>query len=152
MSNRCSVLIDAPRDKVFEWIYKPELCQQWLPNIIEHEILEKTDKEIGSRAKQVYLENGKRMEMISEVTEFEQDKMIRCFISGLIFDLDVKYILEDVDKGTKVSQEFELFFKGFFMRFMMKIMMPMMKKTSNKQSETSFEKLKGLIEADLAVS
>jgi uncharacterized protein YndB with AHSA1/START domain len=149
MKNCYTIEIDAAPEAVFRFLDNPDNGMKWLPNITENENLEETDEKVGSRFRQVYVENGRRMEMFGTITEYEQDRRMAMEITGDLFDLDVDYRLEDLDGRTKVIQNSEVHFKG-----MMKIMGFFMglfsKLSSKKREDPSFAKLKELIEAENA--
>ena len=129
MKNTDSIQIDAPRARVFTLINDPESLKQWIPNLIENDIIVNTEAGVGSKFRQVYLENGRRMEMEGVVTAYEQDRHLACHIRGKPFDLLVEYQLEDISGGTRLTQDSEVIFKSLPMQVMGFFMKPMMKKT-----------------------
>ena len=147
MKNTYSLEIDATPEQVFLWLDDNERLMKWLPNIVENENLEVTDDNVGSTFRQVYLEKGRRMEMHGTVTAYERNRRLACEITGDAFDLDVDYLLEDVDGRTKLTQYSEVHMKGFF-RIVGFLMGPIIKKTSSNQADGSFTKLKQLVEEE----
>ena len=147
MKNTYSLEIDAAPEQVFLWLDDNERLLEWLPNIVENENLEVTDNKVGSTFRQVYVENGRRMEMHGKVTAHEPNRRIRCEITGDSFDLDVDYLLEDLGGRTRLTQYSEVHMKGFF-KIVGFLMGPFMKKASSNQADGSFNKLKQLVEAE----
>lgn len=143
--------INAQADQVFHWLNDPDCLMKWIPNLIENEQLINTENKIGSTFRQVYLENGRRMEMTGEVIEFEQGRVISCAMKGEMFDLDVHYLLEEVGLRTKVIQNSEIKMKGFF-KVIGFFMGPFMKKGASKQQANFFQTLKKLVEDDAGFS
>ncbi len=141
------VEINAKADKVFHWISDPGRLLKWIPNLIENEQLINTENKIGSTFRQVFLENGRRMEMTGEVIAFEQDKTIGCAITGDMFDLEVYYFLEDFGERTKVVQTSKVKMKGFF-KVIGFLIGPFMKKGASKKTAKFFLVLKKLVEED----
>ena len=89
MKNSTTIDIGAPPDRVFYWLDDAQRVMQWLPNIVENEDLEVTENRVGSTLRQVYLENGRRMEMHGVVTGYEPNRRLACDITGDVFDLSV---------------------------------------------------------------
>jgi uncharacterized protein YndB with AHSA1/START domain len=147
MSNTYSIDIDAPPARVFKWIYDADLNRQWLPNLVEVEVLKKEPQGLGSRFRQVYMENGRRMEMTGTVTGYEQDRYLACEITGP-FLLNVDYRLDDLGGRTRVTQHSEIQFRSFAMKLLGALMKPLMRKMAEKNAGASFGKLKQLVEAD----
>jgi len=146
MKNTYTIEIDAPPEDVFYFLEEGERLKDWLPNLIEHEDLEITENKVGSTARQVFLEGGRRMEMIGTTTAFEADRRLAAEVSGKAFDLLVDYHLEDLGGRTSVRQDSEARFKGF-LRIVGPIMVLFMKKSAQKNLDETFSKLKELAEA-----
>ena len=145
MQNSYSIEIDTTPERVFYWIEDAERVMQWLPNIVENEDLDVTENHIGSTFRQIYLENGRRMEMHGVVTAYEANRRLAADISGKAFNLSVGYHLEDLGGRTRLTQDSGVKFKGLF-KILGPLMMPFMKKSAMKSLEDSFAKLKHLAE------
>ena len=59
MKNTYTLEIAAPPERVFNWIYDGDRLLQWLPNLVENEVLRAERNGIGSRFRQIYVENGR---------------------------------------------------------------------------------------------
>ena len=146
MKNTYSIEIDAPPADVFYFLENGERLTEWLPNLIEHEDLEITENKVGSTARQVFLEGGRRMEMMGTTTAYEANRRLAAEVSGKAFDLMVDYKLEDLNGRTRVTQDSEVRFKGF-LRFLGPVMILFTKKSAQNHLEETFGKLKALAEA-----
>jgi uncharacterized protein YndB with AHSA1/START domain len=147
MKNTYSLEIDAPPERVFACIYDGEHLKQWLPNLVENEVLVAEERGVGSKFRQVYLENGRRMEMVGDVVGFERNRFLACAIRGQSFDLSVEYRLENLGGRTRLTQVSEVRFNGVPMRMMSVLLRPLIKKASQKQLDSGFAKLKKLAES-----
>ena len=98
-----TTIIDAPASIVFLWLEDKDRLQKWVPNLIEDQTLADTPDKIGSRFRQVYLENGKRMEMVGEITDYVENERMRVDISGDMFDLDVDYTLKQLSETQTIG-------------------------------------------------
>ena len=99
---------------------------QWAKGVVENEDLEVKEGGVGSTFRQVYEENGRKMEFQGKTTAFEKNRRVRVFLTGKMFDLDVDYHLEDLGGRTRLTQDSEVQFKGA-MRFMAPVMTLFMK-------------------------
>jgi|GEM_PF-1727470 len=148
MKTSKTTIIDAPAKIVFLWLEDKDRLRQWIPSLVEDEPLVETPEKIGSKFRQVYLENGKEMEMTGEITAYVQDECLRAYITGKMFDLDVDYILKSTsDTQTELTQDSEIKLKGFF-----KVMWPLMalmSKLSKKDPQAeAHARLKEMAEAE----
>ena len=122
MKTSKTTIIDAPAKIVFLWLEDDERLRQWIPSLIEDEPLIETPEKVGSTFRQVFLENGKEMEMTGEITAYAENERIRVFMSGKMFDLDVDYVLRALTpEQTEVTQDTVIKMKGF-----LKLMAPIM--------------------------
>jgi uncharacterized protein YndB with AHSA1/START domain len=147
MKNTNAVAIDASPARVFELLNDSESLKQWIPNLVEDEVTSRTDTGVGTKFRQVYLENGRRMAMEGEVIAYEKDKYLACEIRGESFDLVVDYSLQAQGDGTLLTQNSEILFKSTPMKIMSVLVKPLIRKAMNKQEVEQFSRLKALAEA-----
>lgn len=148
MKTTMKTVIDAPASTVFLWLEDDERLRQWIPNLAEDEPLVETPEKVGSRFRQVFLENGKEMEMIGEITRFLQDERLQVFMTGKMFDLDVDYVLKPLStEQTELTQESEIKMKGFF-KLMTPLMILMSKFSKNNPQAAAHAMLKEMAEQE----
>lgn len=147
MKNIFSLDIVAPPERVFACINEGANLMRWIPNLVENEVVVATQAVLGSKFRQVYVENGRRMEMHGEVIGFERNRYLACDIRGQAFDLAVEYRLEDLGRSTRLTQTSEVLFKSLPMRIIGTILSPFLKKASRQQAEAGFDKLRQLAES-----
>lgn len=148
MKTSKTTLIDAPAATVFLWLEDNDRLRQWVPNLIEDEPLVETPEKVGSKFRQVFLENGRRMEMVGEITEFVEHERLRVDITGKMFDLDADYVLVALSATrTELTQNTEIKLKGL-MRLFAPIMFLMSKFSSSDPQADAHEKLKAMAEAE----
>jgi len=148
MKTSKTTLIDAPAATVFLWLEDNDRLRQWVPNLIEDEPLVETTEKVGSKFRQVFLENGRRMEMVGEITEFVENERLRVDITGKMFDLDADYVLVALSATrTELTQNTEIKLKGL-MRLFAPIMFLMSKFSSSDPQADAHEKLKAMAEAE----
>jgi carbon monoxide dehydrogenase subunit G len=150
MKNTYSIEIAAPPAQVFKWVNDGECLKQWVPGLVENEILTTEDGAVGSRFRQIYLENGRRMEMNGRVTRFEENRYLACELVGDMFDLKVDYRFDASNGRTLLTQNSEVLFKSRLMKVVMSILKPFIKASRRKQIDEQFEKLRAFVESDVA--
>lgn len=105
--------INAPASTVFLWLEDKSRLMQWVPNLTEDEPITETPDKIGSRFRQVFVENGREMVMIGEITAYAENKHMCVDIEGNMFTLDLEYILTALsDTKTELTQHTKIKFKG----------------------------------------
>ncbi len=145
--NTIIIEINARPDIVFSWLDEPHKLQQWLPNIVENEVLQEVEGGVGTTWRQVYEESGRRMEMFGELTLYQPGKRLSCAMTGKMFDLDIDYLLEDLGGRTRLTQHSVVKMKGLF-KILALFMSKMMKKSQENQADESFSTLKKLAEQE----
>ncbi len=141
-------VIDAPADIVFLWLEDNNRLKQWVPNLVSDETIVETPEKIGTKFQQVFLENGRNMEMIGEITEYVENKLMRVMMQGDKFELDVSYRLKSLgDAQTEVTQDTQLKFKGF-MKILTPIFFLVSKLSKNNPQTAAHAKLKQMAEQE----
>lgn len=141
-------LINAPNSNVFLWLEDHDRLLKWVPNLVEDEALVETPERVGSRFRQVFLENGRKMEMVGEITDYIENERMRVDITGDMFDLDVDYLLKGLsDNQTELTQNTEIRFKGF-MKILALVMILTSKFSSKDPQAEAHAKLKAMAEAE----
>ena len=137
-----SIVINQSLEKVFAYVTDPRNNPKWQPGIVASRVIPDGPTRLGTQSTDVRNVLGRKLELTSEVTEFQPNKMIRLkSISGPIpFKATITF--ERVDGGTKVNFQAEAQPTGFF-----KMAEGMFSSTWRKEFEASFNKLKELLEA-----
>ena len=137
--------LEAPPEKVFFWLDDSDRVMQWAKGVVENEDLTTTEEGVGSTFRQVYEENGRKMEFQGTCTAYEKDKRLAIHMTGKMFDLDVDYRLDDLGGRTRLTQVSEVRWKG-----LMKLFSPIMSWMAKKQGDDclteDFGRLKSLVE------
>jgi len=148
MKTSTTTIMDAPAATIFLWLEDNERLRKWVPNLVEDEPLLDTPENVGSRFRQVFLENGKKMEMIGEITAYVENERLRVMIIGDMFELDVDYILKALSESqTEVTQHSQIKFNGLFKLFA-PLMFLMSKFSSKDPQADAHQTLKAMAEAE----
>ncbi len=139
-----SIVIDRPREEVWEFATAPENIVLTSSNLVEFEQI--TDGPIGegTRFRGVTKVAGKQVEWTSEVTQHDPPSVFaqRSVESDIPFTIEITY--EDADGATKVSwhQESDSF-GGFFG----KLADPIVNRMYTKDVRSNLENMKEVLEA-----
>lgn len=148
MKTSKTTLIDAPANIVFLWLEDKDRLCQWVPNIVEDEALTETPDKIGSTFRQVFLERGKRMELIGEITAYKENERMRVDMTGDMFSLDADYILNALSETqTELTQDTTIKFKGA-LKLMTPLFILVAKFSKNDAQAEAHAKLKAMAEAE----
>jgi hypothetical protein len=145
MHNTFHIEIEATPERVFYWLDDAERVMQWAKGVVENEDLVKTEAGVGSTFRQVFEENGKKMDFTGECTAYDTNKRLRVYLKSKMFDLDVDYMLEDLGGRTRLTQESDVKWNGF-MKLIGPVCCLFMKKSGQKCMEDDFGRLKALAE------
>ncbi len=101
-----SIEIEAPLERVFNYIKDLERQPEWMPNIKSHIITSDRKEGVGITTHCITEEGGRRIEWDSEVTEWEENRKIAWECKPPLKNKG-SFTLEPTDKGTKVIFEME---------------------------------------------
>jgi uncharacterized membrane protein len=141
MKLESSIVVNRPVEAVWAYMADFENMPVWSTGTIEARLTSEGPVRKGSTYVWVGQFLGRRMEVNSEVTEFEPNrKWAYKTISGP-FASAALYTLEPVDGGTKVTMIVEGEVGGFF-----KLAEPVMAAMSRRQLESGLANLKDVLE------
>jgi carbon monoxide dehydrogenase subunit G len=137
-----SIEVKKPVEDVFKFLDDSELAKQWIGGLESIEPLTTGGNRVGAKAKHIYVEDGRKIEMIEETLIYEPNKRVK--IKGVTdgFELLVDYRLHATPNGTRIEQETEIHMKSL----MMKILAPLINWSNRKRIAEDFARLKTLIE------
>jgi hypothetical protein len=110
-----SVEIDRPIHEVFR--LTNEDVAKWSIVVDESELLDGTEKGVGTRFRSVTEDHGKRMEFQGIVTAYDPPYASAVKLTGDMFDIEAAYSFEDLGQRTKVTQFSTVTGKGFVKLF-----------------------------------
>ncbi len=143
-----TTIIDAPADIVFLWLDDDERLRRWVPNIVEDETLVETPEKVGSTFRQTFLERGRKMELLGEITAYSENERMRVYMSGDMFNLDVDYALKALSaEQTQLRQTTAITLNGAF-KLLTPLMLFLSKLGGSDAQAKAHAKLKQLVEAE----
>lgn len=135
--------IARPPEVVFPYLADPEKLQQWMSGLVESELLTEGVNGVGATSREVVEANGRRMELLVEVTAYEPNERLVADITSSAFDITAEYRLETIPDGTRVHYRTETQLKGF-----MRLFSPFMERTVREKFEADLAALKRRVAAD----
>lgn len=135
--------IHKPLKDVYQAFREPENLPRWLKGLQRTEQISGTPGEVGSVAKQIYLERGRIVEMYETITAHEPEKFFAGTIEGPGMEGTLR--VDFTDKGDKTGMRFSGNFKAC--SFLMSIMMPFMRGAIRKRQMGDLETFRRLVEA-----
>ena len=136
-----TLVIKQPVEKVFAYVTNPRNNPKWQPDILESRVTPDEPTHVGTRVTDVRSLLGRKLELTTEVTEFELNKMMRVKSTSGPIPLSGCITFESVDGGTRVNFLAEAEPTGFF-----KLAERMFSSTWRKALEDSLNKLKEMLE------
>jgi uncharacterized membrane protein len=142
-----SVVINRPVDEVFEFVSNIENLPQWAGPVLEAKQTSDGPIGVGTTQTQVAQFLGRRIETSHEVTEYEPNKKLSTKTTSGPLPMEVHYILEPAEEGTRVSLVGNVDAGGFF-----KLAEPIVGRMLNRQTASDAANLKDLLEAQAEAS
>lgn len=110
--------IDKPLADVFDYVglHFFDNYPKWALEVIEFEVLQEHRIGVGSRAKQVRVEQGQKVESMFEITEFLP--LQKLMLESVNQDFREAYVFKEGNRfdSTRLEFSFELLHVDFFMR------------------------------------
>lgn len=141
-----STEIEAPIERVWEFVDRPENELLWQSSAAERSVLTEGPIEKGTRIRQVDRFLGVRMESEFEVVEHHPYYRADRTVSGPLH-LEASWRLEPIESGTLFTMELEAA-EGFGGMFG-KLAEPVVLRIARRDFEANLAKLKDLIEAEI---
>ena len=137
-----TLIINQPVEKVFTYVTNPRNNPKWQPDILDSRVSPDEPTHVGTRVTDVRNLLGRKLELTTEVTEFEPNKLMRVKSTSGPIPFRGYITFEPIDGGTRVDFLAEAEPTGFF-----KMAERMFSSTWRKGVEDSLNKLKEVLEA-----
>ena len=144
-----AVDISCKPEEVFPWIAEPEKAMRWQKGVKGGEILKETPERVGTTFREEMEENGKRIVLYGEITNYVPDRFISFHLESKIHRVDVTYSIVGSDNKSTFSVESTIHWK-FPMNFISLIMGRRIREGILRQTESEFAELKRLCETERA--
>ena len=139
-----SIIIDRPRQEVWDFLQDPENIRLTNSNLQEYEQVGDGEIQKGTRFRGVVRIAGRSLEWANEVTELKEPSSFhtRSVESAIDFTYDTE--LEDAGDGTKVTVHQEI---GSFGGFFGKLADPLVVRMYRKDVRSNLENMKEVLES-----
>jgi len=136
-----TVEIKCPADKVFAYVADAKNWPKWQLSMLEAKQNSPGEMSVGTTFEGVNKVMGRRMAWTSKVTEYERNKAWREAIKSGSTLLDERLTFNAVERGTKVTQVYDMKAGGF-----LKLFAPMMASSMRKEMKKNLSNLKNILE------
>lgn len=137
--------VSCSAKEVFSWIDEPERAKQWQKAVKGGDILKETPQKIGTTFREELEENGKRLIMYGEITDYVPNKSISFQLESKIHSVKVKYSVTGHHINSTVNVESAIIWK-FPMNVICFFAGQSIKKKILRQTESELAELKRLCE------
>jgi uncharacterized protein YndB with AHSA1/START domain len=111
-----SLKINAPINKVFDFLSAPEKQKLWMDGLVHTEYTSQWNENnpIGSQFKQHLIKGHKKTayEFQGEILDYKKPNLYAIRIKGNDFMAEVRYNLEEIDGQTQLNSETVIEFQG----------------------------------------
>jgi uncharacterized protein YndB with AHSA1/START domain len=114
---RAETLIRRPPEHVFAFLVDPRKLPTWIGGLVESRPVTEGGPRRGAKSIDVVEENGRRMEMASEILQFEPGRELEARIENPMCDVISRFQLTPAAEGTRVEQTMTATFKGAYRTF-----------------------------------
>ena len=113
---QASTLIKSPANRVFEFIAVDffKNYKRWSPEVVSLQPITKGPVQVGTTARQVRIDRGRRTEATFKVCTFESGRQVD--FKGISDPFYISYRLANVAEDTQLTFSFELSRIEFYMR------------------------------------
>lgn len=139
------VEINSTPEEVFYWLGDPQRAMLWMTSVSKTEILQQTPEMTGTTFRETVEEDGRGTELQGIITDWKLNERIAFHLSGQYNVVDVEYRLEEIENGTRLTQNADVRFRSF-MKVLSILMGRTIKKQVIEQSQQEFARLKKLCE------
>ncbi len=136
MHYRAEAVIAAPPEWVFRHLTEPALLRKWIGGFVESKPLGDGVLRVGARSVEVVEENGRRLEMQSEVLRLEAPRVLEVGMQGGFAAMVNAYRLEPVDSRTRLTMTMQASYTGA-----MRLLAPFIGRSVQRKLEGDFAQL-----------
>jgi uncharacterized protein YndB with AHSA1/START domain len=142
--NEHSVEIDRPPGAVFPYLVVSDKRQRWMQMLAESEQVDDGEPALGTRFADVFDAAGRRLDLDSEIVEWEPHRRLATRIRAKDFESTARQSLEDLGGRTRLTTTIETDYTSRRARLMARVVTH----HAQKQLESDLSRLKELVEAE----
>jgi uncharacterized protein YndB with AHSA1/START domain len=109
-----SVSVRADPSTVFRCLTDPALVTRWIEGVVESRPLTTDGVRVGARSVEVVKTPGGQVELVSEITAVEPDRLLVVEITAPYGPCESRFVLAPEPGGTRVHQTMTLGYRGVF--------------------------------------
>ena len=144
-----SITIAAPPEAIFGWLVEPDRLARWLGGFVSSEPLTEGGVCLGARSRDVVEEDGRRMEVETEIVELEPARLLGVNITSDLGELRSRYELRAVDGGRiRLRYASDVTFRGLRWRLLAPLVLPRLRSNA----ERDLARLRRAVEAEVGAA
>ena len=126
MKTNESFTINAPIQKVFDFVSKPDMQKLWMDGLVNTEYLNQWNEKnpVGTKFSQRLIKGHMKSvyDIQGEILGYKEPSLYEIKLNGKDFSVEIKYKLIEIDGKTQLSIDSEMEFIGSFVtRFLSKM-------------------------------
>ncbi len=138
-----SIEINKPVEEVWNLFHDETQMDKWLMGFDSMELIEGKEREVGSKYKLYFDENGKKIEMIETITAFEPNKVFANTMNTEMMNTETTMHFSSLPIGTKIEVESIFIADGVVANLMVRMGLSYIEN----RYKQSYQKLKELAES-----
>lgn len=142
-----SVDLPVPPGEAFTYLTDPDRLSRWIGGLVESKPLGDGELRVGARSVETVENNGRPLEIRSEVLELEPGRLLRVSLDSDYHEGENRFELEPLEGGqaSRVRQRLELTARG-----VVRVFTPFMTGTVESKTRADLDRLRGLVVEDVA--
>lgn len=140
--NEHTVEIDSPAEAVFPYLASGEKRLEWMEKLVESTQLSAGAPGLGTRFRDVFEDHGQRIEINSEIVDWEPNSRLATRLHGNAFQATGRQRLEERDGRTRLTTVIETEYTAPLVRLMARVVT----RHAQNQLEADHARLKRLVE------
>ena len=139
-----TAVVPAEPPEVFRYLTEPALLTQWVEGLRESRPQGDAEMRVGATSIEVVEDRGKLVEMVSEVTAVEVDRLlsVRVTYPGDVGDADMTYELTPATSGTEVRLTFTPYYRG-----VARLVVRLMRASTQRRLQANLDRLVQVVRA-----
>jgi uncharacterized protein YndB with AHSA1/START domain len=142
--NEHSVEIERPPEAVFPYLVEADKRLRWMGALKEAAQLTDGPPGLGTRFRDVFEQSGQRIEIDTEIVEWEPSERLGTRLRGSAFEASGRQRLERLDGGTRVTTSLETEYRSRIARLMAGVIT----RQAQAQLERDHARLKEILESE----
>jgi carbon monoxide dehydrogenase subunit G len=130
---------------VFPYLTEPERLTRWVGGLVSFESVDGESAHVGAQSRQVMVIRGREWKLDGELTALEPDRLVEARMEGKGFTARTSYVLEPVEKGTRLTATVE----SEFSLLVARLLGGLVSREAQKRLRADLARLEALVETEI---